>query len=102
MCGVVPQGLDERLIGPDVLLVGAPAEDDAASAVYLGRETRCEPGLADARLPGQDDETRAAAPAFVQPPERRAAADEWSLVGASECYRQRHLARRACRGFAPF
>ena len=58
--GVMPQRLDERLIGPDVLLVGAPAEDDAAVGVHVGRETRHEPRLADARLAGHDHEAAAA------------------------------------------
>ena len=113
MRGVVAQRLDERLVGPDALLIGPPAEDDRAVGLHLGREARHEPRLADARLAGHDHEAggraRLVQPAVVQPPQGRRAADERLAVGARQHCGQRNCDRRqgrtpgprACRGRGP-
>jgi hypothetical protein len=92
--GVVAQRLDERLVGPDALLVGAAAEDDGALAVDRCGESRGQPRLADPGVARHDHQPAGAArgtlPAIAQPPQGRGAPDERRVLAASEHRGQRH------------
>ena len=94
--GVVSQCLNERLIGPDALLVGAAAEHHATAGMHASCESGHEPCLADARLAGHDHETviggQIALPALPQPPQGCRAADEGRLLDALEQRGHRHRA----------
>ena len=53
-----PQRIDDRLIGPQLLLLRGAGDHGRAAGMHLGRELRGEPALADSGLADHDRESR--------------------------------------------
>ena len=92
-CDPLTKRFDERLVGNERILVGAPVEDGSALFMCEPAELRCEARLADAGLPLQQDELKLAAasvlPALAQVLQVRFATDQRRALRHPQDRRQR-------------